>query len=131
MRANATKGNLAVQQAEASDNSIVRLRECFTKALDDAKTLGWCQEAIAAEMRLKGCGVDPPYLSKLKTGEKPITGKVLDALPDEVEAIFSKYYAESFGQIVITPVPEADAQRHLTIGLVSLLSHFKIAIGRS
>jgi len=131
MRADATKGNLAVRHAEASDNSLVRLRECFGRALDDAKPLGWCHEAIAAEMRLKGCAVDPPYLSKLKSGEKPITGRILDALPDEVEAIFSRHYAESFGQIVITPVPEQDAQRHLAIGLVSLLSTAKLSIRRS
>lgn len=130
MRPPQTKGNLVIQQAATQDNSVVRLRQCLVRALEEAETRGWCYEAITTEMRAKQCYVDPPYLSKLKTGEKPITARILDALPDDIEASFSKYYAESFGQVVIAPVTQEEAQRCLAVGLFSLLATAKVAVSR-
>lgn len=105
---------------DARDNSIVRTREALRAAIDES---GWKHEAIAAAMSdASGLTIDAPYLSKLLSGEKPIAAKHIEALPDEVEQLYSKHYAESFGHVVVPRLSEEEARRHLAIGLFGMLA---------
>lgn len=110
-RADAMKDKLPVLVTDDEDKGLVRrlLRESI-----DAS--GVKHESVAAALR-----VDGPYLSKMLTGEKPIGAKHLRALPDDVEVIFARLYAESFGLIVVQPSHGDAAVRNLVSGLFGVL----------
>lgn len=97
------------------DNELALKRRLLREAIDDSR---WKHDAVAAAL-----GVDAPYLSKMLAGEKPITLRHLDALPDDVEATYAKKYAEGFGLIVVAPAasPECAIQQ-LVSGLVGVLT---------
>ena len=119
----ASQRNSLAPALEVSDNRLVRLRMCLRKAIDKGKETGWTYEAIAVGMRERGCHIDAPYISKLLSGEKPITDRILDALPDEIEGWFAGFYAECFNLIVVPRLNEAEATRALASGLFSILTH--------
>lgn len=95
------------------DKSLVLKRRMLREAIDES---GWKHDAVALAL-----GVDAPYLSKMLAGEKLITLRHLDALPDDIEAIYARKYAELFGAIVVAPVSGEAAVRNLVSGLCGLL----------
>lgn len=78
---------------------------------------GWNQEALATAM-----DIDAAYLSRLLNGEKPWSVKQLLLLPDDVEALFEKKRAESFGLIVVERVSDDVARQQLATGLFNMLA---------
>jgi hypothetical protein len=106
------------------DKSLVlgdRDRRWFREAIEES---GVKKDAIAQCMTEAGCRMDPQYLSKLLSGEKTLTTKHLDALPDDVAAIYRRKGAESYGFIVVERVGHELALKHLVSGIVSLFSPF-------
>lgn len=95
------------------DNSLALKRQLLRDAIDES---GWKHDAIACAL-----GVDAPYLSKMLAGDKTITLRHLDALPDDVEAIYTRKYAEAMGLIVVAPVQGEAAVRNLVSGLIGVL----------
>ena len=110
------KGNLDVLADGSEDNSLVRtlLRAAITES-------GWKDGAVAESMGLTGAS-GAAYFSKMLSGEKPISAKHLRALPDDVEAIFARLYAESFGLIVVAPARGDEAVKQLVAGLFGVLA---------
>lgn len=111
-----------VPARDRQDNELVLVRRCLREAITES---GWKHEAVAAEMTRNGAKVDPPYLSKMLNGGpdgKSISALHLRALPDDIEAIYARKYAESFGLIVVAPVSGDQAVRNLVSGLVGVLS---------
>jgi hypothetical protein len=110
--------NERVLSQGAEDKSVVpELRHLLRDAIDESSWRGK-HEALAVAMRLP----DRFYLSKMLNGTKPIGTKHLKALPDDVEVIFAKKYAETFGLIVVAPTHGADAARAFVTGLFGLLA---------
>lgn len=103
----------------SSAEPLALKRRLLREAIDES---GWKHDAIACALE-----VDAPYLSKMLAGDKPITLRHLDALPDDVEAIYSRKYAETLGLIVVAPATGDDAIRNLVSGLIGVLSGKKIA----
>lgn len=99
---------------EARDNSLVLKQRFLREAIDES---GWKHDAVAAAI-----GVDGPYLSKMLAGEKPITLRHLDGLPGDIEAIYSKKYAEHHGHVIVTPAAGDDAVRLFASGLLGILA---------
>lgn len=120
MRATAVapKGN-PVDLTEGRQDKRLVLRAFVRDAIDES---GWKHEAVAATIsEATGRSIDGPYLSKMLAGEKPLTDEVLEGLPDDIEAIVARLYAESFGQIVVTPASDDSAVQHFVGGLLALL----------
>ena len=108
-----------VPSENSEDHSLVLSRGCLREAI---ARCAWSHEAIVAAMRSRGVSIDAPYLSKLLSGDKPIAQKHIDALPDDIEATYYGLQAERFGFIVVAPVDEATARRHLVSGLLGVLA---------
>jgi len=96
------------------DNSLALKRRFVREAIDE---LHWKHDAIAALL-----DVTPPYLSKMLDGEKPITQRHLDRLPDDVEALYYKKCAEHHGLIVVERSTGEEATRRFVSGLFGLLA---------
>lgn len=113
------KGNPGVRRARDEDNDVALVRRWLREAIDES---GWKHEAVAKAMREKsGLAITGPYLSKLLavSGErKTVTAAHICALPDVIEAIYARKYAEHFGLLVVAPVDEVTARRHLVSGLL-------------
>lgn len=77
---------------------------------------GWTKESLAAAM-----GKDQSYVTRVLNGDKPLNLAFLRELPDDLEAVVSALYAESFGLIVVAPARGVDAVRNLVSGLMGLL----------
>lgn len=105
--------NPVVPTKNDKDKSLVLKRGLLRDAIDLS---GWKHDAVAAALK-----VDGPYLSKMLAGDKPITLRHLDALPDDVEAIYSRLYAKAMGSIVVSPCEGEDAVERLVSGLFGLL----------
>jgi len=88
-------------------------RRLLREAIDES---GWKHEALAASLEL-----DPAYLSRMLAGDKPITLRHLDALPDDIETIYAAKYATALGNFVAEPAanPE-DAMRKLVSGFLGM-----------
>lgn len=99
--------------AEGRDLSLIR--ECLRRAIDESR---WKKDALASAIGV----TNGAYLSQMLSGEKPINVKHLRALPDDVEGLFAKFYAESFGHIVTAPVYGREAVERLVSGLLGVLS---------
>lgn len=100
--------------AEGKTVSLIEKLHLIRRAIDDS---GWKHTAIAAVL-----GVTPQYLSRQLDGEKPWTLRHQDALPDEVEAIYARLYAEHLGLIAVAvPTSAEQARRDLVSGLFGLL----------
>lgn len=108
------QGNSLASDDDGQDNNLVLLRHALRSAIEES---GEKKEAVAAAM-----GLGPEYLSKLFSGEKSITARHLVGLPDRVERIFARRYAELKGLIVVEPVAGADAIHQLVNGLVGVLT---------
>lgn len=94
------------------DNAIALL---LRAAIDES---GWKHDAVAATL-----DVDGPYLSKMLTGEKPIGARHLMRLPDDIEKIFARRYAECFDQIVIAPILDrAEAMKAFVGSVLGLMT---------
>ena len=100
---------------EAQGNRLSLIRDLLRDAIEES---GWKHEALAAYMGLP----NGAYLSQMLSGDKPIGTKHLLALPDDVEALFARMYAETFGLIVVSPVSADVAMRQLVSGLVGVLT---------
>lgn len=98
----------------AQVNNVSLLARLLRKAIDLS---GWKHAAIASAL-----DVSPSYLAQMLTDEKAIGAKHLEALPDDVEAVFARLYAEAHGLIVVEKLDEDTARRHLAVGLFSLLA---------
>lgn len=107
------QANPVARDLDDEDNDLVLIRRCFCEAIDESRVK---QEAVAAALR-----VDGPYLSKMRTGEKPIAARHIAALPDNVEQLFAQKYAERFGLIVVAPLSGREAQRAFIAGLFGVL----------
>lgn len=103
-----------VPTTNAEDSSLVLKRRWLRDAIDES---GWKHEAVACAL-----DVDGPYLSKMLAGEKPITLRHLDRLPDDIEAIYLQKYTEALGLIVVAPSSGPDAVKHLVAGLIGMLT---------
>lgn len=114
------KGNPAVRSDSEKDKSLALKRELLRAAL--AEHPAWTHEAIVARMREHEVFIDPPYFSKMLTGDKPIGLKHLNALPDEIEASYLRLLAQHFGLLVVERVDDADARLHFATGLFNLLA---------
>ncbi len=79
----------------------------------------WTQEALAAHMGHGQAYVS--YISRVLSGEKPLSAAFVLALPEDVQTTVAKLYAESFGLIVVEPSSGDDAVRQLVSGLCGLL----------
>jgi hypothetical protein len=110
-----SQGNSTAPAAEPKDNELVLMRHTLRDAIEES---GWKKEAIAAAMDLP----DAAYLSKLFSGEKPLMARHLVGLPDDVERIFARRYAEAQGLIAIEPACGGDAVRQLVSGLIGVLA---------
>lgn len=100
---------------DVQGKSLSLIRDLLRDAIEES---GWKHEAIAAQLDLPNAA----YLSRMLSGEKPIGTSHLLALPDDVEAIFARRYAETFGLIVVAPVSADVAMRQLVSGLVGVLT---------
>lgn len=104
-----------VDQIQAAGSTTVDpLLEMLRQAISDSN---WTLDALAVETH-----TDKGYLWRMLNGEKPLGAKFLVALPDEVESIFARLYAESFGLIVVAPTRGEDAVKQLVAGLVGVLA---------
>lgn len=88
---------------------------------DGVDAHGWGPEALSAH--IYGADRDnKAYISKVLRGEKPLSGKFLRDLPDEVEIYIATKWCESFGLLVVAPAADAaTAARHLVSGLLGLV----------
>ena len=93
---------------------IDRALSLLRKAINDR---GWSLEALAAHM-----GIDRAHVSRVLLGEKSLTLAFEVALPDDVEALYKQYRAESFGLIVVEQCDEETARRQFASGLFNLLT---------
>jgi hypothetical protein len=100
-------------QCEQDNDGVRDLRDLLRAAIDETD---WKHEALAIQM-----GLDRHYLSKMLSGDKPISAKHLRALPDDVEAVFARLYAEQFGLIVVAPLTGVEAERAFVAGLMGVL----------
>jgi hypothetical protein len=94
---------------------LALFRECFRAAIELSREK---KEVVAIALRLP----DASYLSKLFNGEKTLTSRHIVGLPEHVERIFAKLYAQAKGLMVVEPVHGEDAVRSLVAGLVGVLA---------
>jgi len=90
------------------------MRAWINRAVRDS---GWNQTALSAAM-----GKDEAYVSRVLSGEKPLSAAFIRELPNDIEALVAGYYAESFGLVVVTPVSGQDAVKNLVSGLLGVLA---------
>ncbi len=103
--------------AQASVTGDVELMLVFIRqAMNET---GWSPEALSSHMGYQ----DASYVGKVLKGEKPLSARFIVALPEAVEALFSRRYAENCGHVVVAPVHGDDAIRNLVSGLIGVLSH--------
>jgi len=121
MRARATLPDRALGTLDSSpvlsvgteDKDLVLERQVFKAAIEAS---GWKKEAVAADLE-----INPEYLSKLFSGEKPLMPRHVRALPGPIKKIHARLYAEAFGHLVVTPVEGDLALQQFVSGLVGLL----------
>lgn len=77
----------------------------------------WTYDALVAE----GCG-DKGYISRVLSGEKPLSGRFLMGLPSDVRALVAEKWATASGRIVVAPVSGDQAVRNLVSGLFGVLA---------
>lgn len=99
-----------VDQCRATTVDLLAL---IRRALQET---GWSQDAVAVEM-----AKDKGYVSRVLSGEKPLSASFVLALPEDVQSHVARRYAESFGLIVVEPVRGDEAVRQLVSGLCGVL----------
>lgn len=107
-----------VPTRDAEDIKVDLVRKLLRVSIDLTE---WKDAAVAEAIGLKGES-GAAYFSKMLSGEKPISAKHLRALPDDIEQIFARLYAESFGLIVVAPVFGNDAVKQLVAGIFGVLA---------
>lgn len=90
------------------------MRAWITRAVIES---GWNQEALAAHLQK-----DKAYISRVLSGEKPLSAAFIRALPDDIERIVARYYAESLGLVVVAPLSGPAAIEGFVGGLIGLLT---------
>lgn len=106
-----------IDRADAPRSSLVDLadmRAWITRAVIES---GWNQEALAAHLQK-----DKAYVSRVLSGEKPLSAAFIRALPDDIERIVARYYAESLGLVVVAPLSGPAAIEGFVGGLIGLLT---------
>lgn len=97
----------------AQVNSVVPYAQLLREAIDEAGTK---HDAVAAAL-----GVGPSYLSKMLAGEKAITDRLIQKLPDDIESIYARKVAEAFGHDVLEKLSGENARRAFASGLIGML----------
>jgi len=95
------------------DRDLAELRAWINRAIEEQ---GWNHEALAAHMHK-----DRAYISRVLSGEKPLSAAFMRELPDDIELVVAKFYAQAFGLIVVAPLSGPAAIEGLVGGLVGLL----------
>lgn len=113
------QANLDSHVDDQQGNLLSLMRESIEES-------GWKHAAVAAVL-----GVEPPYLSRMLAGEKPWSLRAFAQLPDDIEAIFARKYAEAFGLIVVQPVSGEQAVRNLVSGLFGVLAPIKFQAAKA
>lgn len=116
-RANGSGHANAVDRVDGCGSThldLAEMRAWINRAIDEA---GWNQEALAAHMKK-----DKAYISRVLSGEKPLSASFIRELPDDIEVIVVRYHAESFGLVVVAPLQGQAAVQALAAGLVGLLA---------
>lgn len=109
------QANVVSRSVQPEGNELSLIRECLRRAIDQSQ---WKHDALAVEIGVSNAA----YLSNMLSGEKPIQVRHLRALPDDVEALFAKFYAESFGLVVTVPITGRAAIEALVSGLIGVLT---------
>lgn len=78
---------------------------------------GWKLDALAQHL-----DINSAYVSRMLTGEKPISDRHLRMMPPDVREAFARKYAEAHGLAVVQRVDRESAYRHLAIALFTLLA---------
>src|SRR5262245_16305083 len=116
-QANATDGTKPVALKPSTGSTLVDLDQLRAWIRAAIENTGWNQDALSAHMQK-----DKGYISRVLNGEKPLSAEFLRALPDDVEALMARFWAESFGQIVVAPAASRDAAvRNFISGLFGML----------
>lgn len=89
-----------------ADRKLRLVREAIERS-------GWKFDAVASALGLKA-GYD---LSKLLSGEKKFTAEHWERLPDDIEKILAKLYAEACGHAVVNPLPAQEAVGQLLMSI--------------
>ncbi len=109
----AGQGNPVAPAPDTQDNAVAPTAYHLRAAIDAA---GWKHTAIAAAI-----AVDPPYLARMLSGEKPIADRHLKALPPDVRRELRRIEAEAEGYIVAAPISDAQAFQFLALAVLQLL----------
>ena len=117
--AGAARAN-SVGVAVVDENVLLRLD---FKAACESRKHTWKQDALAAEMsRASGLSIGPGDLSKLKSGDRPLSIAHLLALPDDVQREFERLRAKRSGLLVAEPLTGEAGREAFVAGLLSLLT---------
>jgi hypothetical protein len=76
---------------------------------------GWDNVSLASAMKK-----DESFVRRVLSGEKPMPAGFFDDLPHDAVGLFHARQAEAHGRIVVDPVDQDSAFRHLAIGLLSI-----------
>lgn len=117
------KGNSVIQTMPESDNELIQYRVTFRAAVEAKHLHGWKLSAVVAHMKTRGFpGMTEQYVYKLYDGTRPITDKIVVALPDPVNAVFDVLRTEQRdGQIVIKPTIGREGARQFASGLYGFM----------
>lgn len=108
---------ITVDLTDASRSSVVDLAEMrawINRAIAES---GWNQEALASHLQK-----DKAYVSRVLSGEKPLSASFIRELPDDIERIVARYYAQSLGLVVVAPLSGPAAIEGFVGGLIGLLT---------
>lgn len=116
-RQSTTVDGRAIELSTSVDTALTLLR----KSIEER---GWTLEALAAHMQeaTGKPGYDKSLISRVLSGERPLTLTFLVALPDDVESLYEAKRAEHFGHVVVAPLGGVDAVKALVAGLVGLMA---------
>lgn len=93
---------------------LAEMRTWINRAIRES---GWNQTALAESM-----GKDEAYVSRVLSGEKPLSASFIRELPNDVERIVARYHAESFGLVVAEPLTGPAAIEAIVGAVVGLLT---------
>lgn len=118
MRAAAT-----LRQSSADDVPVLRTSTTVDHDLAVLRQvisdLNWTFEAIAAAM---GRGESyKTHVSRVVSGERPMSLEFIKALPDDIEVEWHARLAAAGGRVVVTPASDDSAVQHFVGGLLTLL----------
>lgn len=113
----------ARQSTSVANSSTELATSVATPAHEDLRLAviesGWTLDALERQM---GRPFYKSGISRVLNGERPLTQKFIDALPDDIEALSEKRRAQARGFLVIEQVDEQTAHEYLATGLFCLLT---------